>query len=130
MHERLNPPTMAPPLGAYSHGVAVEKGLRWIFVSGQLGIAPDGVLADGAEAQADHAWSNVERVLAAGGMSTADLVKVTTFVVDRDLIPAVRIARQKHLPGPEFPASTFVVVAGLARPEFLVEIEAIAARAA
>lgn len=130
MHDRLNPSTMAPPLGAYSHGVAVEKGLRWIFVSGQLGIAPDGVLADGAAAQADHAWSNVLRVLASGGMTVEDLIKVTTFVVDRDLIPAVRTARQKHLPGPEFPASTFIVVAGLARPEFLVEIEAVAARAA
>lgn len=130
MHERLNPPTMAPPLGAYSHGIAVEKGLRWIFVSGQLGIAPDGTLAEGAEAQADHAWSNVFRVLASGGMTAGDLVKVTTFVVDRDLIPAVRAARQKHLPGPDFPASTFVIVAGLARPEFLVEIEAVAARAA
>ena len=130
MHGRLNPPTLAPPLGAYSHGVAVAAGLRWVFVSGQLGIAPDGVLGDGAEAQAELAWSNVVGVLAAGGMTTADLVKVTTFVVDRDLIPAVRAARQRHLPGPEFPASTFLVVAGLARPEFLVEIEAVAARAA
>ncbi len=130
MHDRLNPSTMAPPLGAYSHGIAVEKGLRWIFVSGQLGISPDGVLADGAEAQASHAWANIGRVLDAGGMTIADLVKVTTYVVDRDLIPAVRAARQRHLPGPDFPASTFVIVAGLARPEFLVEIEAVAARAA
>lgn len=130
MHERLNPSTMAPPLGAYSHGIAVEKGLRWVFVSGQLGIAPDGTLASGAEAQADVAWENVGRVLEAGGMTTADLVKTTTYVVDRDLIPAVRAARQRHMPGPDFPASTFVIVAGLARPEFLVEIEAVAARAA
>lgn len=130
MHARLNPPTMAPPLGAYSHGVAVEKGFRWIFVSGQLGIAPEGTLAEGAEAQADQAWSNVLRVLASGGMGVADLVKVTTFVVDRELIPAVRVARQKHLPGPDFPASTFVIVTGLAKPEFLVEIEAVAASAA
>ncbi len=130
MHERLNPSTMAPPLGAYSHGIAVENGLRWVFVSGQLGIAPDGTLASGAEAQADVAWENVGRVLEAGGMTTADLVKTTTYVVDRDLIPAVRAARQRHMPGPDFPASTFVIVAGLARPEFLVEIEAVAARAA
>ncbi len=130
MHERLNPSTMAPPLGAYSHGIAVEKGLRWVFVSGQLGIAPDGTLASDAEAQADVAWENIGRVLEAGGMTTADLVKTTTYVVDRDLIPAVRAARQRHMPGPDFPASTFVIVAGLARPEFLVEIEAVAARAA
>ena len=130
MHERLNPSTIAPPLGAYSHGIAVEKGLRWIFVSGQLGIAPDGTLASGAEAQADIAWGNIGRVLEAGGMTTADLVKTTTYVVDRGLIPAVRAARQRHMPGPDFPASTFVIVAGLARPEFLVEIEAVAARAA
>lgn len=130
MHERLNPSTMAPPLGAYSHGIAVEKGLRWVFVSGQLGIAPDGTLASGAEAQADVAWENIGRVLEAGGMTTADLIKTTTYVVDRDLIPAVRAARQRHMPGPDFPASTFVIVAGLVRPEFLVEIEAVAARAA
>ena len=130
MHERLNPSTMVPPLGAYSHGIAVEKGLRWVFVSGQLGIAPDGTLASGAEAQADVAWENIGRVLEAGGMTTADLIKTTTYVVDRDLIPAVRAARQRHMPGPDFPASTFVIVAGLVRPEFLVEIEAVAARAA
>jgi len=121
---------MAPPLGAYSHGIEVAKECRWVFVSGQLGIAPDGALAESAEAQADLAWANVLRVLAAGGMGVADLVKVTSFVVDRALIPAVRAARLKYMPGPDFPATTFLVVAGLARPEFLVEIEAVAARAA
>ncbi|MBM3545437.1 MAG: RidA family protein [Alphaproteobacteria bacterium] len=130
MHRRFNPPDVAAPLGAYSHGLEVAKDCRWVFVSGQLGIGPDGVLAESAEAQADLAWSNVLKVLAAAGMGVADLVKVTTFVVDRGLIPAVRAARQKYLPGPGFPSTTFLVVAGLARPEFLVEIEAVAARAA
>lgn len=130
MHRRFNPTAMAAPLGAYSHGIEVAKGCRWVFVSGQIGIAEDGVLAESAERQAELAWSNVVRVLAAGGMTVADLVKVTTFVVDRALIPAVRAARQKYMPGPDFPATTFLVVAGLAHPEFLVEIEAIAASAA
>jgi 2-iminobutanoate/2-iminopropanoate deaminase len=130
MHRRFNPSTMAAPLGAYSHGIEVAKDCRWVFVSGQLGIAEDGALAEGAERQADLAWSNVVRVLAAAGMTVADLVKVTTFVVDRSLIPAVRAARQRYMPGPDFPSTTFLVVAGLARPEFLIEIEAIAASAA
>ena len=130
MHSRVDPPTAAPPLGAYSHGLGVAEDLRWVFVSGQLGRFPDGTVAEDAEAQADLAWSNVVRVLAAAGMTVDDLVKVTTSVVDAALIPAVRKARQKYLPGPRFPATTFLVVAALARPEFLVEIEVVAASAA
>jgi len=130
MHNRINPPTVAPPLGAYSHGLEAAKDCRWVFVSGQLGRHPDGTVAEDAEGQADLAWSNVVQVLAAAGMSVDDLVKVTTLVVDAALIPAVRRARQKFLPGPRLPATTFLVVAALAKPEFLVEIEAVAARAA
>lgn len=130
MHRRLNPPTVAPPLGAYSHGLEVATAPRWVFVSGQLGRFPDGTVAGDAEGQAELAWSNVVGVLAAAGMTVDDLVKVTTSVVDAALIPAVRKARQKYLPGPTYPATTFLVVAALARPEFLVEIEAVAARAA
>ena len=130
MHNRFSPPTVAPPLGAYSHGLGVVKDPRWVFISGQLGRHPDGTVAEDAEGQADLAWSNVVQVLAAAGMTVIDLVKVTTSVVDAALIPAVRKARQKYLPGPRFPATTFLVVAALAKPEFLVEIEAVAARAA
>ncbi len=130
MHNRFSPPTVAPPLGAYSHGLGVVKDPRWVFISGQLGRHPDGTVAEDAEGQADLAWSNVVQVLAAAGMTVTDLVKVTTSVVDAALIPAVRKARQKYLPGPLFPATTFLVVAALAKPEFLVEIEAVAARAA
>ena len=51
MHNRFSPPTVAPPLGAYSHGLGVVKDPRWVFISGQLGRHPDGTVAEDAEGQ-------------------------------------------------------------------------------
>jgi enamine deaminase RidA (YjgF/YER057c/UK114 family) len=123
----LDPDTMAAPIGLYSHGVEVPAGARLIFVSGQLGVAPDGTLAEGIEAQTELAWQNMQRVLEAGGMTFEDLVKVNTFIVDPDHADIVRAVRRRFLPG-EQPASTLVAVRAMARPEWLIELEGVAAR--
>lgn len=126
MLKQYNPPTVAPPFARYSHGIEAPAGARWLFISGQVGVTPEGKVAEGAEAQIEQAWRNVLSVLEAAGMGPRDLVKVTTFLINRADLPTARTVRERILHGAE-PASTLLFVAGLASPEWLVEIEAIAA---
>jgi enamine deaminase RidA (YjgF/YER057c/UK114 family) len=124
--KRHNPATVAAPFARYSHGVEAPANARWLHVSGQVGVTPEGKVADGAEAQIEQAWRNVLSVLEAAGIGPHDLVKVTTLLLDRADLPTARAVRERMLQGAE-PASTLMIVAGLASPDWLVEIEAIAA---
>jgi enamine deaminase RidA (YjgF/YER057c/UK114 family) len=99
---------------------------RWLHVSGQVGVAPDGTVRHGAEAQIEQAWRNLLAILESAGMGSRDLIKVNTFLIDRAHLQASREVRERMLQGAE-PASTLLIVSGLARAEWLVEIEAIAA---
>jgi 2-iminobutanoate/2-iminopropanoate deaminase len=126
MLETYNPQTVAPPFSRYSHGVEATAGARWLYISGQVGVTPEGKVAEGAAAQIEQAWRNVLSVLEAAGMGPRDLVKVTTFLIDHADLPAARTVRERMLHGAA-PASTLLFVAGLASPEWLVEVEAIAA---
>jgi 2-iminobutanoate/2-iminopropanoate deaminase len=128
MHTRHNPHTVAAPAGRYTHGIEAKPNARWLHISGQVGVLPDGKPAKGAAAQADACWANIGNILKAAGMGMDDIVKVTTFICNAGDIAAVRAARDKVI-GDALPASTLVVVAGLASPDWLVEVEAIAARA-
>lgn len=121
-----NPSTVAPPFSRYSHGIEAPGSARWLHISGQVGVAPDGTVRHGAEAQIEQAWRNLLAVLESAGMNARDLVKVTIFLTDRSYLPASRQIRDRMLQGAE-PASTLLIVNGLASAEWLVEIEAIAA---
>jgi enamine deaminase RidA (YjgF/YER057c/UK114 family) len=83
---------------------------------------------DGPEAQIEQAWRNVLSVLDAAGMGPRDLVKVTTFLISRADLPTARAVRDRMLQGAA-PASTLIFVPGLASPDWLVEIEGVAAAA-
>ncbi|MEJ7932344.1 RidA family protein [Ramlibacter sp. AN1015] len=126
--QRLNPQTVAAPLGPYSQGVVAPAAGRWLHVAGQVGIRPDGSLAQGFEAQAEAAWQNLLNVLDAAGMDAGDLVKVTTFVTDAAQVKLLGPVRARFL-GESRPASTLLVVPALAHPDWLVEVEAVACRA-
>jgi 2-iminobutanoate/2-iminopropanoate deaminase len=117
----LNPATIAPPSSQYSHGVEHGQGRR-LVIAGQVGLRPDGTLAQGLEGQLAQCWDNLIEVLRVAGMDVADLVKVTIFVTVPDAIAVSRRVREQKLKG-HAPAATFVQVAGLARPDFLAEIE-------
>ena len=129
MLKRLNPASVHPPGGKYSHGVETAAGARMLHVSGQVGAKPDGSTAPSDAAQCDQAWANVMNVLAAAGMGAGDIVKLNAYVTRTDLIPVYRAARDKALGNAVPPASTLVVVAALANPAWVVEIECVAARA-
>ncbi len=129
MLKRHNPAAVHAPAGKYSHGIEVPPGARVLYVSGQVGAKPDGATATGDAAQCEQAWANVMNVLAAAGMGAGDIVKLNAYVTRADLIPVFRDARDKVLGNAPPPASTLVVVAALANPAWVVEIECVAARA-
>src|SRR5690606_11227685 len=98
-----------------------------LYISGQVGIGPDGRPAEGIGNQARAAIGAMTAVLAEAGMSTADLVKITIYLTDASLMGGFMEAASGTLPSPP-PATTLLVVKGLAMPELLVEIEGIAVR--
>lgn len=126
-HTIRNPDAVRPPGGRYSHSMEVESGARWLYVAGQTGVAPDGDVPDGIVAQAELAWSNLVAVLADAGYAMEDVVQMKTFLVRREDREGYNGVRDRYLGGHR-PTSTFLIVAGLADPRFLVEVEAVAAR--
>jgi enamine deaminase RidA (YjgF/YER057c/UK114 family) len=119
----LNPGDAPAPASRYSQGVLVPANARRLVISGQIGMTRDGKVLDGLEAQLRQTWQNILAVLREGGMSVTDLVKVTSFVTDPKAVALTRQVRDEVLQDHQ-PASTFLVVAGLAMPSLLCEIEA------
>jgi enamine deaminase RidA (YjgF/YER057c/UK114 family) len=128
MHRQFDPAGIARPVGSYSHGVEVPAGARWLHTAGQVGITPDGKIAQGFEAQCRAVFENLTAILKEAGMDWGDVVKVNSFITDLANLGKLREARQAYM-GAAKPASTLLVVAGLASPEFLLEVEVIAAKA-
>ncbi len=127
-HTHLNPSNIRPPFARYSHGLVVEAGARLLFCSGQLGIAADERVPTDAGEQARLCFANVGAVLRAAGMSLGDIVRINAYVAGREHLAAYMRARDQFLDGLDPPpASTLLLVSGFARPEFLVEVEVIAA---
>ena len=125
--KELTPPTIHPPFAAYSHGIET-KPVRLVATSGQLGIGPDGTVPEGAEEQARLAFANVLAILAEAGMDQRNVIRLNAYVTDRAHMSGYMAARDAWLaPTGHRPASTLMIVSGFTRPEFLVEIEALAA---
>lgn len=128
MNKILNPTSVHAPLGVYSHSVGVPPSARWVAVAGQVGMNRRGVLAAGIRRQAEQAFRNVLACLRENGMRKQDLVKLTVFLTDSRLIAEYRTARARVLGDAVRPASTLLIVAGLASPDMLIEVEAWAAK--
>ena len=122
--ERLNPPGVHTPQANYSHVTRVGNTL---YISGQLGLDPAGKLVGpgDAAAQAEQCYLNIKAVIEHFGGSMDDVVKITQYLTDLAYRPLVAGPRDRYL-GTPGPASTLVVVKGLAAPDYLVEIEALA----
>ncbi len=120
--ERINPSNLAQPRG-YTH---VVKAGNTVYIAGQVGRRPDGTLA-GSDigSQTDQVFKNLRAALASVGAGFENMTKITVFLTHREDIPGFRTARDKHVTG-EPPASTLVLISGLAEPEFRVEVEATA----
>ena len=128
MLQFTNPAGIAAPQGPYSHMCHVAGGARWLYAAGQTGILGDGTVPDGIAAQAEIAWSNLAAILAEADMEMTDVVKYMTFLTSAADRPAYGKVRERFL-GAHRPTSTMLIVAGLALPEFVVEVELVAAKA-
>ncbi|MDH5536237.1 MAG: Rid family hydrolase [Betaproteobacteria bacterium] len=127
MFRKFNPKSIALPAATYVHGLEVPPNVRLLFVAGQTGMRPDGSIPASIEEQADQTWKNISAILAEGGMGISDLVKVTSFLTKSGHLKQYGAVRDKYL-GEHRPTTTLLVISGLARPEYLVEVEAIAAK--
>ena len=114
------------PGGRFSHVGEIGPNARSFHLAGQTGTAPDGTIGDGIEEQSALVYKAIAGVLEGCGMGFENLVKVTVFLTSPDYIEPWRVA-QKEAFGDVVPASTLLIVSGLARPELLVEVEAVAA---
>jgi enamine deaminase RidA (YjgF/YER057c/UK114 family) len=124
---------VAAPMGPYVHTIAVPAEAEWLVVSGQTGVDEAGeVVGAELEAQTRAVFRNLERVLADAGFAFSNLVKLTTYLTDSTLLARFRSIRgelyERYFADGAYPASTLVIVSELARPDFLIEIEALAAR--
>jgi enamine deaminase RidA (YjgF/YER057c/UK114 family) len=127
---RINPPELGTPPG-YSQ-IVEAKTSRMIFVAGQTALDRDGNVVGRGDfaAQATQVFDNLTIALRAAGCTAANLVKLTVFLTDMDNLAAYREARNRFFAAanpPAAPAVTLVQVSRLYGPDFLIEIEAIAA---
>ncbi len=122
----LSPRGIRAPFARYSHGVEVAAGKRLVFCSGQLGIGPDDAVPQEVEAQAELCFANIAAILAETGLTLANVLRLNTYVTDRAHLKPYMAVRDRLFSDP-LPASTLMIVAGFAREEFKVEVEAIAA---
>jgi len=123
----VSSPDVAAPSGHFSPGLLIDPGKQWLVLSGQVAVAPDGTIPEEIEAQTRLVWQNIKHLLGAANMSVGDIVKVTSYLISADHLPGFNAARAGIL-GEHKPASTLLIVSGLARPQFLVEIEVTAAK--
>jgi len=115
--------------GKYSLGAEVPAGATLYYVSGQVGVDSKGKLGATFEKQAENVWKNIAQVLKAGGMTYEDIVKVTVFLTDSRFVGPYRTVRDRFVKDAPYPASTLLIVAGLADPAMMVEVEVVAAKA-
>lgn len=128
MNKPIVSPAILPPTSFYSHAIEVPTRSRIVFLSGQISVAPDGSCAKDFATQARQCWRNLTAVLAEADMSLSDVVKIQAFVTRTSDLEEYRAIRNEMV-GANRPAHTLLVVAALGRPEWLVELEAVAAKA-
>lgn len=123
----LNPKDVHAPGGPYFHTALAPAGTELIFVSGQVGMRPDGTIPSSFAEQAEIVFQNLRSCLAAHGVGMEAVVKTTTFLVSGQDVQEMREIRLRHF-GAHRPASTAVFVPQLVSSAFLLEVEAVAVK--
>ncbi len=122
----IDPPGRRAPFAAYSHAVLAPVS-RLLAVSGQLGICSDDAVPEGAEAQAGICFASIEAILREAEMEPHHVLRLNAYVTDRAHMAGYMHARDRFIAGLAVPpASTLMIVSGFTRPEFVVEVEALA----
>jgi enamine deaminase RidA (YjgF/YER057c/UK114 family) len=132
-HELLSPARLGAPIGLYSHASIARAGTSdLLFVAGQLAVDEAGASVGPGDfaTQFAQAFENLGAVLDAAGVGFDDVVKFTSYVTTREHIASFYAERAELFPSlfskPNYPPNTLLIVAGLVRPEFLLEVEAVA----
>jgi 2-iminobutanoate/2-iminopropanoate deaminase len=128
MNHQIHNVGAAKQIGRYSDAIETRPGTRWLFSSGTPGVTETGAFPAGIEAQTRLAWRYIMAMLDKAGMTPADLVKVTTSLTNAADVPAYVKIRSEFL-GDVQPAFMLQIVSGLIKPDVLVEVEIIAAKA-
>ena len=127
----VNPPSAGPPQGMYSHVTRMTPG-EVAFIAGQVAIDGKGtpIGVGDISAQVPVVFDNLGKILKDLGADFEAVVQFTTYLTSADLIPGFMSARgalfPKMFPGGKYPPNTLLIVSRLVRPEFLLEVEAIA----
>jgi enamine deaminase RidA (YjgF/YER057c/UK114 family) len=123
--KRSNPPALHKPMG-YTHVVEAAP-RRTIYISGQVAFDQNGALVGPGDlkAQTEQVFRNLKAALESCGATLEDVAKITVYMLDATQIQVYRDVRDRHFTR-SLPGSTLVQVVRLARPEWLIEIEAIA----
>jgi 2-iminobutanoate/2-iminopropanoate deaminase len=116
---------IASQIGSYADAVRIPAGYGQVVVSGTPGLTANGDLPEGIEAQAEQAWRNVKVILETVGCALTDIVSIRQWLVRPEDIPSYVAIRSKFVN--HLSASMLAVIPQLVRPEFLVEIEVVAA---
>ncbi|MFW5867710.1 MAG: RidA family protein [Armatimonadota bacterium] len=122
----IQPDSVPKPVAEYAMGVEVSGG-RTVYVAGQIALDADGNLVGEGDfkTQARQVLSNVQGIIEEAGGSISDIVKMTTFLTDMAHYDDFKAVRAEFLT-PPYPAATLIEVSSLVRPEWLLEVEAIA----
>jgi enamine deaminase RidA (YjgF/YER057c/UK114 family) len=126
MSRPLNPSTIRAPFARYSHAVEVPPGMRLIFCSGQLGISPNEQVPATVEGQTELCFENIRTILAEAGLGLSHIVRINAYLTRREDMAGYMAVRDRMVADPP-PASTLMIVSGFTRPDFLVEVEVVAA---
>lgn len=126
MIEKRNPQTVHPPLGAYVHQIELSGNIRWLTLSGQVGMNDLKELPTEPEMQFKEALENIRRNLVAGNMRVQDLTKLVIYLVEPIDVDRRTQLLNDFLQGTEV-CMTLLYVKGLANPQIMVEIDAWAA---
>jgi enamine deaminase RidA (YjgF/YER057c/UK114 family) len=127
----VNPPTIGDPIGLYSHVARSGPGTT-CYIAGQVAVDKNGDLVgpDDLSAQLGQTFANIGAALEALGLSFANVAQMTTYLTQRAHVDEFYRARRVLFPmlftGHVYPPNTLLIVAGLVRPELLIEVQLIA----
>lgn len=111
----------------FSNAIEVSGSQRTLYIAGQVATDANGHIPGNIEAQCHLVWDKIEKLLQDAKMTLKDVVKTTVFLTSAGDVDSFRKVRAQRL-GDVAPASTLVIVTALVRPEFKVEVEAIASK--
>jgi len=126
MYKTYKPEGVSDPYGTYVHGIEPPLNSRLVFLSGQIPVRLDGSVPEGMEAQATVCWENIQGILKTAGLDIGNLVRTTQYLIDPTMYPAANKVRARFL-GDHRTASVAITVPALIEPNWLIEIDAIAA---